>query len=161
MERLTMKGASGLWCSEGSVGRDDEGRVYTEALDRLAAYEDTGLTPEELDELFRELSNIRIAVGVATIKELLSIAQDGRLVALPHKRDMAINHVASTPSADVAPVRHGRWILNTDNFSPGMRCSLCAINFPVICGDCVKKELDNYCPNCGAKMDGKAESQEK
>ena len=50
--------------------------------------------------------------------------------------------------ADVAPVRHGRWI-EQDKYTFGTMydCS--------ICGDRI---LDNghswnYCPNCGAKMD--------
>lgn len=64
------------------------------------------------------------------------------------------------PSADVAPVRHGRWILGyveTGYFTPGG-------NRPWICSECEKviswmlgEPLENYCPNCGAKMDGGAE----
>lgn len=53
-------------------------------------------------------------------------------------------------TADVAEVKHGRWInpsnnpeyVNKDFFSD---CSLCGIT--------VSKE-SHYCPNCGAKMDG-------
>ena len=44
-------------------------------------------------------------------------------------------------SADVAPVVHGRW-----KWSEGGQCSECGFhnsNFGY-----------NYCPNCGAKMDG-------
>lgn len=50
------------------------------------------------------------------------------------------------PSADVAPVRHGRWI-DTDRYGfPVVECSECGaqtgtLNFP-------------YCFNCGARMDG-------
>ena len=50
------------------------------------------------------------------------------------------------PSADVAPIRHGRWI-NTDRYGFSvMECSECGaqtgtLNFP-------------YCFNCGARMDG-------
>lgn len=49
------------------------------------------------------------------------------------------------PAADVEPVRHGRWVDPDLGFA---RCSLC---------DGVQ-EVDsapnNYCPSCGAKMDG-------
>lgn len=63
--------------------------------------------------------------------------------------------------ADVAPVVHGQWgevdwvemesggheLIRTPNAA--LRCSNCR--------NCFKKELlwkNNYCPNCGAKMDG-------
>ena len=52
------------------------------------------------------------------------------------------------PNADVAPVRHGRWI-EKEKYTFGIMydCSLCE-----------NRILDNghpwnYCPNCGAKMD--------
>ena len=51
--------------------------------------------------------------------------------------------------ADVAPVRHGRWV-EKEKYTFGIMydCSLCE-----------DRILDNghpwnYCPNCGAKMDG-------
>lgn len=50
----------------------------------------------------------------------------------------------SIPAADVAPVVHGRWVFGGDG------C--------VICSKCNEEESNdnhrNYCPNCGAKMDG-------
>ena len=49
------------------------------------------------------------------------------------------------PVADVAPVRHGRWIMHDDEFGLTCECSACHIE---TMGD------GNYCPNCGAKMDG-------
>ena len=48
-------------------------------------------------------------------------------------------------SADVAPVVHGRWIMHDDEFGLTCECSACHIE---TMGD------GNYCPNCGAKMDG-------
>ena len=50
-----------------------------------------------------------------------------------------------TPSADVAPVRHGRWVDTDSEFA---QCSLC--KYPVYAA----WNQTNYCPNCGAKMDG-------
>ena len=57
---------------------------------------------------------------------------------------MAMEIVATAPTADVAPVRHGRWLCvdtDTEQF--------------FLCNRCKKKEYweSNYCPNCGAKMD--------
>lgn len=49
-----------------------------------------------------------------------------------------------TPTADVAPVVHGRWIASHDEFCA---CSIC--KYPVYVG----WNQTNYCPNCGAKMD--------
>lgn len=65
----------------------------------------------------------------------------------------AINAV---PAADVAPVVHGRWLHSgyTDHLEV-VKCSECnheafAISLYVCDG--------NYCPNCGAKMDGGADN---
>ena len=45
-------------------------------------------------------------------------------------------------AADVAPVRHGRWM---DKGSLSCRCSECG---------CKNYKETQWCPNCGAKMDG-------
>ena len=65
-----------------------------------------------------------------------------------------------TPSADVAPVRHGRWeemhyeggILDGTNFD---RCSICG--YERVLDDPALKTVFKYCPNCGAMMDGGAD----
>ena len=61
------------------------------------------------------------------------------------KFEAAINGI---PAADVAPVRHGRWV-EKEKYTFGIMydCSLCE-----------NRILDNghpwnYCPNCGAKME--------
>ena len=56
----------------------------------------------------------------------------------------ALLAIMSIPSADVAPVRHGRWI--ECNYGLTFECSEC--KYPT------EYSLTNYCPNCGAKMDG-------
>ena len=53
--------------------------------------------------------------------------------------------IDNAPAADVAEVRHGRWIASHDEFCT---CSLC--KYPVYAA----WNATNYCPNCGAKMDG-------
>ena len=61
-----------------------------------------------------------------------------------------VNHI---PAADVAPVVHGRWIEGAENFTCGnhnAECSVCHCN--VSWSGC--DEDYNYCPNCGARMDG-------
>ena len=57
-------------------------------------------------------------------------------------------------AADVAPVRHGRWI-EQEKYTFGVMYD---------CSICDNRILDNgypwnYCPNCGAKMDKPDESE--
>ncbi len=91
--------------------------------------------------------------------------------------DDTLGYIDSEPAADVAPVRHGRWILEAHNERVNYRwnvtaeCSECCDEkkeiyagfFPgvpdylakeVILADAKSVKLSNYCPNCGAKMDG-------
>ena len=58
-------------------------------------------------------------------------------------------------AADVVPVRHGRWINAYPDIEPN------PMFMYGICSECgfeqgISKYL-NYCPNCGAKMDGGAD----
>lgn len=65
------------------------------------------------------------------------------------------------PAADVAPVRHGRWIgLEYDGYADGnpvydlWECSECGEE---VRGESVP-ETHLFCHNCGARMDGGAEN---
>lgn len=59
---------------------------------------------------------------------------------------MAMEIVASPAAADVAPVVHGRWIPFHSKISGDIQyCSACEIGFAA---------KADYCPHCGAKMDG-------
>ena len=65
--------------------------------------------------------------------------------------------IDSVPAADVAPVRHGRWMPEDEcKVAFHSKCSECGCfvsNFPEDAFlDC--SQAWNYCPNCGAKMDG-------
>ena len=49
-------------------------------------------------------------------------------------------------SADVAPVRHGKWMPFHAEFAGDIQyCSVCEIGFAY---------RTSYCPHCGARMDG-------
>ena len=70
-----------------------------------------------------------------------------------------VSDIEAAPAADVAEVVHGEWILlgkNEHDYETSVeeKCSLC--------GRYVYRydtELqDNYCPNCGAKMDKEDET---
>ena len=55
--------------------------------------------------------------------------------------------IEQLPSADVQPVRHGRWIEEPNCM---YRCSSCGNHYPSI-----KGYMDYcYCPSCGALMNG-------
>lgn len=66
--------------------------------------------------------------------------------------------IAAFPAADVAPVVHARWIHS--------RYEDCSEQFELVkCSQCNHEAYamafyvrgGNYCPNCGAKLDGGAE----
>ena len=65
-----------------------------------------------------------------------------------YSREDAADCIRYMNAADVAPVRHGRWIASHDEFC---QCSLC--KYPVYAA----WNATNYCPNCGAKMGGGAD----
>ena len=54
--------------------------------------------------------------------------------------------IKTFPAADVAPVRHGKWI---DNGIPDSILNGCSV-----CGFTCGSSSFFYCPNCGARMDG-------
>lgn len=67
---------------------------------------------------------------------------------------LARNIVEDLPSADVQPVRHGKWIkhiLKNANVPWGHDCSNCGEWF-VIGNDTAERY--KYCPHCGAHMEG-------
>ena len=62
----------------------------------------------------------------------------------------AIWEVASFPAADVAPVVHGRIVGSLEDGRYRRRFSCCGEDATMI----TQWAWPNYCPNCGAKMDG-------
>ena len=61
----------------------------------------------------------------------------------------AAGAVYEAPTVDAVEVVHGRWILADDG--DGDVCSVCGTDF---CNVIYETGNWNYCPNCGAKMDG-------
>jgi rubrerythrin len=55
------------------------------------------------------------------------------------------------PTADVVEVRHGKWYKGDMPTYGGYKCSVCELN--------TVEYNKPYCPNCGAKMDGKGEGE--
>lgn len=67
--------------------------------------------------------------------------------------EYASEDLADIPSADVAPVRHGRWMPLTDCSNEGIYCSACHKKVYRAEYSNTMKMHSPYCPNCGAKMD--------
>ena len=74
----------------------------------------------------------------SAIKSLLNDC----LGQVSYSREDAADCIRYMDAADVAPLRHGRWLHRKNGVA---YCSECEI-------DTVEDETE-YCPNCGAKMD--------
>lgn len=57
----------------------------------------------------------------------------------------ALSVIRAAPAADVAEVKHGRWKKRGNE----KKCSSCDFVYYS------NNDIWNYCPNCGARMDGK------
>lgn len=69
--------------------------------------------------------------------------------------ESAIAVLEDAPTVDAVEVVHGKWIIYDDGFGCEiMHCSVCNSEFYDGDNDTVDHP-HNYCPNCGAKMDGK------
>ena len=85
-------------------------------------------------------------------RELCPVGMYGRHAVYGSDRDkfddwqFIIDELEKIPAVDAAPVVHGRWIKLAE--APEWDQRRCTV-----CGDvsCCQR---NYCPNCGAKMDG-------
>lgn len=106
MKRLTHRYMDGeAYTSIYKVSASGESEVTGEPISRLAAYEDTGLTAEEIEEfdvgllaayketglepeeiaLYREAQEISESMAPDRLIEISKAEQDGRLVVLPCK----------------------------------------------------------------------------
>lgn len=66
----------------------------------------------------------------------------------------AMDYIEDAQTVDAQPVKHGHWIENSDpgqNINEHYMCSECGCTFR-------NWANDNYCPNCGAKMDGESDA---
>ena len=84
----------------------------------------------------------------AAIKELMNDA----LGQVGYSREDAADCIRYMDAADVAPVRHGQWI-DGDQY-----CPICKKDkFRGLDADIWADWKPDYCPNCGAKMEGGAD----
>ena len=83
MKRMTIRNSD--WTVSQPTNLNWENVLY-----RLAAYEDTGLEPEDLKKAFNETAILKLAAQALSttpdhLRDLLKAEQDGRLVVLPCK----------------------------------------------------------------------------
>lgn len=82
-------------------------------------------------------------------------------------RDAVRKIVAELPAADVAPVRHGRWIDSNKRPVPWDEQNPTCPLYSAYCSECGEwltgsgeyPAFGLYCPNCGAKMDKEDEHE--
>lgn len=81
------------------------------------------------------------------------IEREAAIESLPVAWDSAINALRNAPSDDVAPVVHGQW-----KASGGLlECQNCGEIYSTLGGN--EGKAWDYCPNCGARMDGDSDAK--
>ena len=83
----------------------------------------------EIDEWMESVGTALIGKGLSYYAELQGCIEDCK-------------------AADVEPIRHGRWVKRGDKW----QCTHCKVLMSI--DGTPKENMLNYCPNCGAKMDG-------
>ena len=78
------------------------------------------------------------------------IDADALIANIPSEEMIAKMAVAHAPTIDAVSVVHGEWIATHKQC--GWKCSLCGTEYRMM-------KKSNYCPNCGAKMDGEREGE--
>ena len=101
MERLTERWGEGdVWVKE---------HDYVSAAHRLAAYEDTGLTPEEFHAYWVFLEDMigeqKASEALDRFRQLVKADRDGRLVVLPCKVGDRLYEVTGRKTISVYKVR--------------------------------------------------------
>lgn len=90
MERLTFLNGDDVPCvKEDDCMEEQSGHYCGPAIDQLAAYEDTGLTPEEVLSMYGEwnaMMSVLNSIGsYDRLRELAEADKEGRVVVLPCK----------------------------------------------------------------------------
>ena len=97
------------------------------------------------DDAIEEINKWLDSVGTALVGKAMSYY--GELIGC----------IEDTPAADVAPVVHEKWLLDRWPSWPHRECSRCKIMIPRTKE--VPDQYWQYCPNCGARMDGGNEGE--
>lgn len=75
------------------------------------------------------------------------------VIAKSHGGVVYIDDIKNIPSADVAPVRHGKWLVKDNGWGGTYyTCTDCGEDWVTVNGTPAENKM-KYCPACGAKMD--------
>ena len=89
--------------------------------------------------------------AIATIEHIAQYMDEDEL--LHHSRPLALAYLALTED-DSVPVTRGRWVTHYRSGTP------VAEGYVSTCCDMWNNRKSDYCPNCGAKMDGGADHED-
>lgn len=104
-----------------------------------------------MDEYISKEAVVRYLKGFSE-KELNSRSNFGMITSsVLNKAERAISEM---PTADVQPVKHGRWISQGDDM---WLCSNCKENIIYSMHKSDRTEKQRYCCRCGARMEGDSE----
>lgn len=95
--------------------------------------------PISKEAVIRELLNLRDRLGGPFAKEVM---------------DMALTRLEGFPQMDAVPVVHSEWGPAIGSYGTPY-CKRCGWRMPY--SEDSNLDARNYCPNCGAKMEGGAE----
>ena len=114
----------------------------------------------------KENENLKRYVEREKVLEILKLKRiNTRSVEVSDNIQECINRVKHIENADVIEIKHGEWVVNAWNgkrwviipYKQGQHtepfCSCCK-ETAMRGSRSGNYEISNYCPNCGAKMDG-------
>ncbi len=112
-----------------------------------------------MDEYIKREAAINAALLVKSDADITLVPgsfTNGFIEGAKIKENAILNALADVHAADVAPIKLGRWIkLDMHSGMEQYKCSAC--NQECYVPTCMGEPLYDYCPNCGAKMDGDEE----
>ena len=96
-----------------------------DAANRLSAYEDTGLEPEDLKKAFNETAILKLAAQALSttpdhLRDLLQTEQDGRMAVLPVKKGTKIFRVVDIPEHKCQGRMRGHYFPSTKRIYKGV-----------------------------------------
>lgn len=109
---------------------------------------------KDVEQLKKQIADFKRAVN--SVEPMNSDYLTGYISAL----SAVEGEIAEQPAADVAPVRHAKWELIDECINEGVYCSNCHKKIYRARAEYANQKVkSNYCPNCGAKMDGKEDDK--